>query len=54
MITSYILGHMVDHGCDNLVESFVVHSSSVGKVERSYLEKLVSFLIFLSNVFLHV
>ena len=24
--TPYILGHVVDHGCDTPVESFVVHS----------------------------
>jgi hypothetical protein len=28
--TLYILGHVVDHGCDTLVESFVVHSPSIG------------------------
>jgi hypothetical protein len=28
--TLYILGHMVDHGCDITVESFVVHSLSIG------------------------
>ena len=28
--TTYILGHVVDHGCDTLVESFVVHSSNIG------------------------
>jgi hypothetical protein len=27
--TLYILGHVVDHGCDTHVESFVVHSPSV-------------------------
>jgi hypothetical protein len=27
--TLYILGHVVDRGCDTLVESFVVHSPSV-------------------------
>ena len=26
MNTPYILGHVVDHGCDTPVESFVVHS----------------------------
>jgi hypothetical protein len=29
-ITLYILGHVVDRGCDTLVESFVVHSPSIG------------------------
>ena len=28
--TPYIPGHVVDHGCDTLVESFVVHSSNIG------------------------
>jgi hypothetical protein len=28
--TLYILGHMVDCGCDTPVESFVVHSLSIG------------------------
>ena len=28
--TPYILGHVVDHGCDTPVESFVVHSPNVG------------------------
>ena len=30
MDTPYILGHVVDHGCDTPVESFVVHSPNVG------------------------
>ena len=28
--TPYILGHMVDHGCDTPIESFVVHSLNIG------------------------
>ena len=28
--TPYISGHVVDHGCDTPVESFVVHSLNVG------------------------
>jgi hypothetical protein len=28
--TLYILGRMVDHGCDTPVKSFVVHSPSIG------------------------
>ena len=28
--TPYILGHVVVHGCDTLVESFVVHSLNIG------------------------
>jgi hypothetical protein len=30
------LGHIVDHGCDTPIESFVVHSPFVEQVERSY------------------
>ena len=26
----YILGHVVDHGCDTPIESFVVHSPNIG------------------------
>ena len=32
----YILGHVVDHGCDTPVESFVVHSLNIGQVGSSY------------------
>jgi len=32
----YILGHVVDHGCDTLVEYFVVHSSNIGQVGSNY------------------
>ena len=28
--TPYILGHVVNRGCDTSVESFVVHSSNIG------------------------
>ena len=28
--TPYILGHVVDRGCDTPVESFVVHSLNIG------------------------
>jgi hypothetical protein len=28
-----MLGHMVDHGCDTPVESFVVHSPCIEQVE---------------------
>ena len=28
--TSYISGQVVDHGCDTLIESFVVHSPNIG------------------------
>ena len=28
--TPYIPGHVVDHGCDTPIESFVVHSPNIG------------------------
>jgi hypothetical protein len=31
----YIPGHVVDHECDILIESFVVHSPNVGEVGSS-------------------
>jgi hypothetical protein len=46
----YMSGHVVDHGCDTPVESFVVHSPYVELVEPSYDVSLALFLIFLSNV----
>ena len=30
MNTPYILGHVVDRGCDTPIESFVVHSPNIG------------------------
>ena len=45
----YTLGHMVDHGCDTPIESFVVHSSSVEQVEPGCEGSQPMFLIFLSN-----
>ena len=32
MDTPYILGHVVDRGCDTPVEFFVVHSPNIGQV----------------------
>ena len=49
-IAPYIPGHMVDRGCDTPIESFGVHSLSVGPVELYYYGRLALFLIFLSNV----
>jgi hypothetical protein len=46
----YIPGHVVDHGSDTLVESFVVHFPYVEQVEPGCKESLALFLIFLSNV----
>ena len=34
--TPYILGHVVDRGCDTPVESFVVHSSNIGASGSGY------------------
>ena len=48
--TPYILGHVVDHGRDTLVESFVVHSPNIGQVGSSYEGRQALFLIFLSNI----
>jgi type 1 fimbria pilin len=36
--TLYILGHVVDHGCDTTVESFVVHSD-IGHRSRARLQR---------------
>jgi len=44
------LGHVVDHGCDTPVESFVVHSPFVEHVERDCEGRQALFVIFLSNV----
>ena len=44
------LGHVVDHGCDTPIESFVVHSPFVEHVERDCEGRQALFLIFLSNV----
>ena len=44
------LGHVVDHGRDTTVESFVVHSPFVGQVGPGCNGNQALFLIFLSNV----
>ena len=44
------LSHVVDRECDTLVESFVVHSPFVEKVEPGCEGRQTLFLIFLSNV----
>ena len=46
----YIPGHVVDHGCDTPVESFVVHSPNIGRVGSSYEGRQALFLIFLCNI----
>ena len=49
--TPYILGHVVDRGCDTPVESFVFHSPNIGlQVGSSYKGRQDLFLIFLSNI----
>ena len=48
--TFYTLGHVVDHGCDTPIESFIVHSPNVRLVGSSYNGRQASFLIFLSNI----
>jgi hypothetical protein len=35
--TLYILGHVVDRGCDTTVASFVVHSLNIGHRSRAWL-----------------
>ena len=51
MDTPYILGHVVDRGCDTPVETFVVHSPNIGiQVGSSYEGRQAMFLIFLSNI----
>ena len=50
-VNTYISGHMVDHGCDTPVQSFVVHSLNIGiQVGSSYEGRQALFLIFLSNM----
>ena len=44
------LGHLVDHGCDTPVKSFVVHSPFIEHVEHDHEGRQALFLIFLSNV----
>jgi hypothetical protein len=49
----YTPGHVVDHGCDIAVESFVVHSTSV-ELSRTWSHYLVVtlFLSFVMEMFL--
>jgi hypothetical protein len=37
--TLYIPGHVVDCDCDITVESFVLHSSSIGQKSRARLQR---------------
>ena len=43
------LGHVVDHGCDTPIESFVVHSPFVEQVEHGCKGRQALFLIFLMH-----
>jgi hypothetical protein len=50
-IAPYILDHVVDHGSDSPVESFVVHLLNIGQVEHNYYREVTAmFYIFLSNI----
>ena len=46
----YIVGHVVDRGCDTPIEFFVVHSPNIGQVGSSYEGRQAMYLIFLSNI----
>ena len=49
--TPYMLGHVVDRGCNTPIESFVVHSPNIGiQVGSSYEGRQALFLIILSNI----
>jgi hypothetical protein len=37
--TLYIPGHVVDHGCDTTVETFVVHSQNICHRSRAQLQR---------------
>jgi hypothetical protein len=37
--TLYILGHVVDHGCDTPIESIIVHSPNIGHRSRVWLRR---------------
>ena len=50
MDAPYIMGHVIDHECDTLVESFVVHFPFVEQIEPGCEGSQALFLIFLSNV----
>jgi hypothetical protein len=39
MNTPYIPGHVVNHGCDTPVESFIVHSLNIGHRSRVRLRR---------------
>jgi hypothetical protein len=37
--TLYILGHVLDRGCDTTIESFVVHSPNIDHISRAQLRR---------------
>jgi hypothetical protein len=37
--TLYILGHVIDRGCDTTIESFIVHSPNIGHRSRAWLRR---------------
>jgi hypothetical protein len=43
--TLYILGHVVDRGCNTPVESYVVHSPSIGIEVGSHLQRKISYAL---------
>jgi hypothetical protein len=50
-IAPYILDHVVDHGSESPIESFVVHLSSIGQAEHNYYREVTAmFYIFLTNI----
>jgi hypothetical protein len=54
VITPYSLDHVVDHGSDSLVESFVVLLPSIRTTEHHYYRKVIAlFMIFLGNITMH-
>jgi hypothetical protein len=50
-IAPYIPDHVVDHGSDSPIKSFVVHLPSIGQAEHNYYGEVTAmFYIFLSNI----
>jgi hypothetical protein len=43
--TLYIPGHVVDHECNTPVESYVVHSPSIGIEVGSHLQRKISYVL---------
>jgi hypothetical protein len=47
---SYWLGHMVVHGSDSSIESYIVHPPLIGEVETMLHRKSYYVLAFFSNI----